>query len=65
MFIFDQSLLGRKYFTLDPKTTYTLRGIYVQPNSKPIVMGEFTSAQNTFGSTTKLVTHQLSEITLA
>jgi hypothetical protein len=64
MFIIDQSLLGRKYTTNDPNTVYTLRGIYVQPNTRPIVMGEIADDPKAINSTSHLVTHQLSEVRL-
>ena len=64
MFNIDPNLIGRKYITHDPKTIYTLRGVYVQPNSKPIIMGEFATDPNTVNSATQLVTHQLSEVKL-
>jgi hypothetical protein len=64
MLLIDQNLIGRKYTTHDPKSIYTLRGVYVQPNSKPIVMGEITDDPNNVSSTSHLVTHQLSEVRL-
>lgn len=41
MLTIDTTLLGRKFYTVDPKTVYTCRGIYVQPDSYPILIGEY------------------------
>lgn len=58
----DDNLIGRKYITTDPNVTYTIRGIYVQPNTRPIVIGEYALDPTDVSSKTGLVTHQLAEI---
>ena len=60
----DPNFIGRKYYTHDPKTIYTVRGVYAQTTGKPIVIGEFPSDPNTVNSPTKLVTHQLTDVNL-
>lgn len=64
MLTIDKDLIGRKYTTSSPNTVYTLRGMYAQPNGKPIVIGECSSAPNTLGAHHFLVTHKLEEIKL-
>lgn len=67
MLIIDPTIIGRKYYTLDPKTVYTLRGIYGEPGARPIIIGEFETSTpigtNPNAPTTRLVTHKLSDIT--
>jgi hypothetical protein len=66
--LIDPTLTGRKYYTSDPHTVYTLRGIYVNPGSLPIVIAEMDSAApagiRPAAPITLLVTHQLKEVHL-
>ena len=58
MFI-DQTLLGRKFYSHDTKTVYTCRGMYVQPDSYPIIIGEL--ADPTY-KCNRLTTHKLADV---
>ena len=58
----DPTLIGRKYYTLDPKTVYTLRGAYVKPDSGVIVIGEFHPSNTS--NETKIVTHKITDLNL-
>ena len=64
--IIDPTLIGRKYYTSDPKTVYTIRGIYVNPNSLPIVIGELDSfapiGSNPTAPISLLATTKLSDV---
>ena len=42
---FDKTLIGRQYWIHPSTTKYTLRGIYVLPQQKPIVLGEYEDTQ--------------------
>lgn len=57
--LFDENLLGRKYWTHTDKTTYIIRGIYVMPNQKPIVIGEYEDTQN---KVTRFTTHRMEDV---
>lgn len=56
--MFDQTLIGRKFYTHDAKTVYTCRGIYVQPESYPIVVGEYPDPTY---KVNRLATHKLND----
>ena len=43
MLIIDPTIIGRKFYTHDPNTTYTCVGAYVKPDSGVILMGEFSA----------------------
>ena len=58
MLTIDQTLIGRKYHTHTATTKYTVRGVYVQPESKPIVIGEYEDAQ---AKVNRITTHQLAD----
>ena len=61
--LIDQSLLGRKYFTHDPKSVYVIRGILL--NGTLLILGEFTPAPaSTTPPTNGLVTHKITDIHL-
>ena len=39
MIVIDQTLLGRKFYTVDPKTVYTCRGFIVSGTN--LIIGEY------------------------
>ena len=39
MIVIDQTLLGRKFYTVDPKTVYTCRGFVVSGTN--LIIGEY------------------------
>lgn len=41
MLIIDPTLIGRKYKTSTGNQEYTLRGVYVQDDARPFVIGEY------------------------
>jgi hypothetical protein len=43
MLIINPALIGRQYYTHDPKTTYTCQGAYVKPDSGVILVGEYSA----------------------
>jgi hypothetical protein len=43
MLIINPSLIGRQYYTHDPKTTYTCQGAYVKPDSGVILIGQYSA----------------------
>ena len=56
MIVIDQTLLGRKFYTVDPKTVYTCRGVII--HGTPLVIGEYDDPQ---GKCTRLATHKLTD----
>lgn len=58
MLFIDPSLIGRKFYTHDSKTVYTLRGIYVQPESRPLLIGEY--ADPTY-KVNRMATHKMED----
>lgn len=56
--LFDQTLIGRQYFTHTATTKYTVRGIYVLPEQKPIILGEYEDVPN---KVTRLTTHRIED----
>ena len=58
MLIIDQTLIGRQFSTHSPTTKYTVRGIYVQPDSKPILIGEYSDPQ---AKVNRLTTHKIED----
>ena len=56
MIVIDQTLLGRKFYTVDPKTVYTCRGFIVSGTN--LVIGEFADPTN---KCNRLATHKLSD----
>jgi hypothetical protein len=66
MFNIDPTLIGRKYYTSDHHTVYTIRGIYVIPGTLTIVIAEMNSTApigtNPVAPISLLVTHQLKEV---
>ena len=53
----DPTLIGRKFYSHDPNTVYICRGIYVQPDSYPILIGELID-----GTYSRLTTHKLTDV---
>ena len=62
MLIIDQTLIGRKYYSHDPKTVYICRGVYVQPDSYPILIGEYPDPTY---KCNRLATHKLADVKFA
>jgi len=60
--IIDPTLIGRKYYTTDPNSTYTLRAAYVKPDSGIIVLGEMADANKPGES--RFVTHKVTDLHL-
>ena len=60
MLITDPTLIGRTYYTLDKKTTYTIRGFAIAGTI--VVIGEYADPQ--VATETKLATHKLAGIHL-
>lgn len=58
MFHIDPTLIGRQYHTHTATTKYTVRGIYVQPESKPIILGEYSDPQ---AKVNRLTTHRIED----
>lgn len=56
--LFDQTLIGRQYHTHTTTTKYTVRGIYVLPEQKPIILGEYEDVPN---KVTRLTTHRIED----
>lgn len=57
----DHSLLGREYYTVDPKTVYTVRGIVV--GGTVLIVGEYRDPND--NKVTRLATHKLTEVKLS
>ena len=60
MIIIDPTLIGRKYYTSDPKSTYVLVAAYIKPDSGLIIVGKMDDA-NKHGES-RLVTHKCTDI---
>lgn len=58
MLVIDQTLIGRKYHTHTATTKYTVRGMYVQPDSKPILLGEYEDPQ---AKVNRIATHRIED----
>lgn len=58
MLVLDPTLIGRQYFTHTTTTRYTVRGVYVQPDSKPIILGEYNDPQKKLN---RLTTHRIED----
>lgn len=58
MLIIDQTLIGRQYYTHDAKTVYTCRGIYIQPESRPVLIGEYPDPTY---KVNRITTHKLED----
>lgn len=56
--LFDQTLIGRQYHTHTSSPKYTVRGIYVLPEQKPIILGEYEDVPN---KVTRLTTHRIED----
>jgi hypothetical protein len=59
MFNIDQTLIGRQYYTVSINTKYTIRGIYVLPDQKPILIGEYEDSQ---AKVSRLTTHRMEDV---
>jgi hypothetical protein len=62
MFKIDDSMLGRKYYTMDPKTRYTIRGFAL--NGTLLVIGEYADDPNNVNTEHRIASHKLTEIHL-
>jgi hypothetical protein len=57
MIVIDPTLLGRKFYTVDAKTIYTVRGVVV--HGTILVIGEYLDST---GKISKLATHKLTDV---
>ena len=57
MIVIDPTLLGRKFYTVDAKTIYTVRGVVI--SGTILVIGEYL---DTTGKVTRLATHKLTDV---
>jgi hypothetical protein len=58
MIVIDQTLIGRQYHTHTTTTRYTVRGVYVLPEQKPIILGEYPDPQ---AKVNRLTTHRIED----
>ena len=61
MIIIDPTLIGRKYFTHDPKTQYTIKGV-ADGTGTLVLLGEYKDG--TSAVETRLITHKVGEVHL-
>jgi hypothetical protein len=54
----DDSLIGRKYYTVDPNTIYTIRGV-ADGTGTLILLGEYDDGKTLLLTTTKVVDAKL------
>ena len=57
MMAIDNSLMGRKFYTVDAKTIYTVRGVVI--SGTILVIGEYLDST---GKISKLATHKLTDV---
>jgi hypothetical protein len=57
MIVIDPTLLGRKFYTVDAKTIYTVRGVVI--SGTILVIGEYLDST---GKISKLATHKLTDV---
>jgi hypothetical protein len=56
MIVIDPSLLGRKYYTVDPSTVYACRGVIVSGTT--LLIGEYHDSAS---KCNRLATHKLTD----